>query len=58
MKGARGITFTMTTALMNELNTYRCGVHKTTMRGRVVSPGEAGQNTLDEDDGGGGGYGY
>lgn len=44
-EGSRGITFTMTSELMEALDAYRCGVHPRTMRGMIRSPEDAAQES-------------
>lgn len=40
-EGSRGITFTMTSELLDELDAYRCGRHPGGMRGEVMTPQES-----------------
>jgi hypothetical protein len=54
MEGSRGITFTLTRGLMDELNGYRCTAHPSSMRGRITSPGEAAEGAMEDDETGGG----
>lgn len=40
-EGSSGITFTMTSELLEELDAYRCGRHPRSMRGAIMTPQES-----------------